>query len=313
MQALCIGELALDLIRIPEHAGRPSRFESHAGGSPANIAAGLQAAGLSASLISRVGHDPAGRVLLESLAALNISAQCVEEDPSRSTRILFIDQEDPERRVRVQSPDSADLYLSLKQLPASVADACRLLYVSGAVLRGPTSARTVHHVVERVAAAPNALVALDPNIVLGRGASADAVRDSLNRLLPHVDVLQVSAERRTQYWPEWSLDELRRRVPLLILTRGAEGATLYADGQAVTCPPPHVEVVDPTGAGDGFLARLLAAVVVETLFPQGPPLHASQLRRWGEEATRAAARVLGKRGAATAYLRAEVEGTDPRQ
>jgi adenosine kinase len=57
------------------------------------------------------------------------------------------------------------------------------------------------------------------------------------------------------------VDELRARGALVALTRGGQGSELHA-GEAVVEVPvaPVGEVVDPTGAGDAYLAGLLAGV-----------------------------------------------------
>ena len=47
---------------------------------------------------------------------------------------------------------------------------------------------------------------------------------------------------------------LARQTPLLVVTRGAEGADLYWQGQVTHQDAPSVPVVDPTGAGDIFAA-----------------------------------------------------------
>ncbi len=58
---------------------------------------------------------------------------------------------------------------------------------------------------------------------------------------------------------KWSLDELRRRVPLMIITRGGQGSTLYPrSGPPVelrACPLDG-GLVDPSGAGDAYRAGL---------------------------------------------------------
>jgi sugar/nucleoside kinase (ribokinase family) len=44
------------------------------------------------------------------------------------------------------------------------------------------------------------------------------------------------------------------KIPMLVLTRGAQGNTLYVDGRNVDIPPFPAHEVDPTGAGDVFAA-----------------------------------------------------------
>ncbi|MBI5615432.1 MAG: carbohydrate kinase family protein [Gammaproteobacteria bacterium] len=56
----------------------------------------------------------------------------------------------------------------------------------------------------------------------------------------------------------WSLEEISGHVDALIVTRGAEGATIYTKGARIHIPPAKAQqVVDPTGCGDSFRAGLL--------------------------------------------------------
>ncbi|WP_373973689.1 carbohydrate kinase family protein [Chitinibacter sp. SCUT-21] len=55
-----------------------------------------------------------------------------------------------------------------------------------------------------------------------------------------------------------SLEQLAQRVTALVVTLGAEGATIYADGQCYEIPAVKAAaVLDPTGCGDAFRAGLL--------------------------------------------------------
>jgi adenosine kinase len=57
----------------------------------------------------------------------------------------------------------------------------------------------------------------------------------------------------------WSLDQILDHVKVLVITRGKDGADLYAGGDAVHIPTvPEDEVVDPTGVGDAFRGGFLA-------------------------------------------------------
>ena len=58
-----------------------------------------------------------------------------------------------------------------------------------------------------------------------------------------------------------SLEALAKSVKGLIVTRGAEGSVIYADGQQVEVPSVKSEkLVDPTGCGDAYRAGLLYGI-----------------------------------------------------
>jgi adenosine kinase len=57
----------------------------------------------------------------------------------------------------------------------------------------------------------------------------------------------------------WSLDQILDHVKVLVITRGKNGADLYAGEDTVHIPTvPEDEVVDPTGVGDAFRGGFLA-------------------------------------------------------
>ena len=58
-----------------------------------------------------------------------------------------------------------------------------------------------------------------------------------------------------------SLDQLAGQVQALIVTRGGEGSTIYADGQRLEIPCVQASaVVDPTGCGDAYRSGLLYGI-----------------------------------------------------
>jgi adenosine kinase len=58
---------------------------------------------------------------------------------------------------------------------------------------------------------------------------------------------------------DWSLDQILEHVKILVITRGKDGADLYAGGDSVHIPTvPEKEIVDPPGVGDAFRGGFLA-------------------------------------------------------
>ena len=99
-------------------------------------------------------------------------------------------------------------------------------------------------------------------------------------------------EDYTTLGPDDMLEALKRGsavagIPAMVVTMGPKGA-VYVDnrtGEFGFCPPPNVEVVDTTGAGDAFFSAAVAALT------RGAPL--SQAVRDG---TDLAARTLQVEG-----------------
>lgn len=86
--------------------------------------------------------------------------------------------------------------------------------------------------------------------------SGDDINEMLKlaRILTANDYEASVVEQRTGR----SMREIAQSMQAVIVTRGAEGATLYADGNETHIEPVKVQhVVDPTGCGDAHRAGLL--------------------------------------------------------
>jgi adenosine kinase len=56
------------------------------------------------------------------------------------------------------------------------------------------------------------------------------------------------------------LGGMLKHVDVIVITKGADGAVIYADGKEVNVPVvPEERIVDPTGVGDAFRGGFLAA------------------------------------------------------
>ncbi|EFE97977.1 PfkB family carbohydrate kinase [Serratia odorifera] len=81
-------------------------------------------------------------------------------------------------------------------------------------------------------------------------------------------------------------------VKTLVITQGAAGAWLIRDGLRHFCPATSVEALDTTGAGDTFLAVMLASALLRGVEPDDLAL---------AHASRAAAITVSRRGTLSAF------------
>jgi len=59
-----------------------------------------------------------------------------------------------------------------------------------------------------------------------------------------------------------SAEQIAQHVDALIITRGGEGSTIYADGEVIDIPCAKAEQIsDPTGCGDAYRAGLLHGII----------------------------------------------------
>ena len=75
------------------------------------------------------------------------------------------------------------------------------------------------------------------------------------KILPHIDVLILSDEDVRAYPDE--LEKYIRLAPIVVLTQGVRGATLFQSGTRLESTAYPVTETDPTGAGDVFATSFL--------------------------------------------------------
>jgi len=137
---------------------------------------------------------------------------------------------------------------------------------------------------------PSALVGVTPQGWMRAWDEEGQVRVSPwrgpERVLPHVAAVVMSIEDVAN--DERCVEELASQARVLVVTRGANGCTLFVEGERVAIPAPRVMECDPTGAGDIF-----AAAFFVRLRETGDPLRAARF------ATRLASASVTRTGVAS--------------
>ncbi|MEJ4045929.1 PfkB family carbohydrate kinase [Erwinia sp. SLM-02] len=110
------------------------------------------------------------------------------------------------------------------------------------------------------------------------------VNPDFAHLWPLIDIAVVNESEAGELQPHG--------VKTLVITEGAAGAWLVSEGQRRFCPAVAATAVDTTGAGDTFLAVMLASALLRGVLPD--PLALAH-------ASRAAAITVSRRGTFSAF------------
>jgi sugar/nucleoside kinase (ribokinase family) len=240
VDVVCAGAPFLDLTiaglpRIPalgeELVGE--RLEVTAGGM-AHIALGLRRLGLRAAVCSPVGTDLAGTWVRRLLEDDGIDWIGPETDATPVSVVVPVDGERAFLTVDPELPVDGGLIARLEPR-AVVVD----LAAADAVTPGPA----VYAVIGDV----------DAHRLAGR---IPAAADRLTALLVNRREALALTGARDEHEAARSLAE---RIPVVVVTCGADGAVGVGDGEVRAVRAPQVEVVDTTGAGDLFTAAYVWA------------------------------------------------------
>jgi ribokinase len=254
-----LGDVMVDVVcrlegPIAPGSDAPARIEFGYGGSAANVAAWLAAAGARPVLVGRIGADERGRAAEAELRAAGVETRlAVDADFSTGTCVVLVGP-DGERSM-VPDPGANDR-LGEGDVPGALFASDGHLHLTGYSLMREGSRAAAKAAIAEAAAAGMG-VSVDPSsAALLSPAFLDSL-EGVGLLLPNAEEASVLAG---EVDPERAALALARRVPEVVVTLGAEGA-LWTDGVALTRAP-AVEadaILDTTGAGDAFAAGFLAA------------------------------------------------------
>jgi ribokinase len=248
-----IGSLNLDTILSVPHIAETgatvaaTSWESRYGGKGANQAVAACRQGAHVSLIGCVGEDAGGRACLAYLAEQGINVEGVQPLESVQTGRAYVCV-DPQGRNTIVSASGANGYLSAEMvlhqhaiLEGADVVLCQLevpleATISALQRAAELGKTTVLNPSPMNPHFPWGQVPVDFLIVNEREAAA--------LLGYHVESTGEAPTIRSQ------MADLA--VGTLIITRGKEHTYLFNNKQALKVPPPSVDAVDTTGAGDAF-------------------------------------------------------------
>ena len=206
-----------------------------------------------------------------------------------------------ERTFTFMVRPSADLFLTPDDLPPFRAG--EWLHTCSNALSAEPCRSATFQAMENIRQA-GGRVSFDPNIRTDLWQSTSQLRECLHRALMLADVAKVSEEELFFISGEQDVrkgtDVLASHYPLalLLVTQGKDGVMARWQGKNLYFPATPVVSVDTTGAGDAFVAGLLAALAAEGM-PSGEQALASVI----EQAQRCGALATTAKGAMTALPR----------
>jgi len=253
---------AMQLVFSPEEAdalyAKMGPGTEVSGGSAANTIAGLAALGSRCGFIGQVADDQLGDVFAHDIRAAGIRFDTGARAgaPTTGRCLIFVS---PDGQRTMNTFLGASHYLPAEALDRDLIAASAYLYLEG-YLWDPEEPRAAMRAAIDVARGAGRKVAftLSAEFVIDRHRAAfhELIDGGLIDLLFANDAELKSLVEVDDL--EAAIAALSPKVPLLVVTLGAEGAMAIAGGERTTvAAEPVGTVVDTTGAGDLFAAGFL--------------------------------------------------------
>jgi fructokinase len=230
------------------------------GGAPFNVAWHLQALGIAPLFISRVGDDPLGRRILDTMSSWGMNRSGIQLDADHPTGTVEVTFEQSEPRFNIV-PDQAYDFIDGDSLPSVIEPA--LLYHGSLALRGPESGKAA----DRLLAADDTPVFMDVNL-----RPPWWEQSQLRSLMQRARWVKLNDAELLELQTEGGDLEVRARklqqeleLELVIVTLGKNGALAFSADGAVKNVTPNSDdkLIDSVGAGDAFSAIVIYGLLQE--------------------------------------------------
>jgi fructokinase len=292
------GEALLDVFlgaQTPEGVALDARV----GGSPFNVAVGLARLAQPVAFLGAIGRGPLGERLVRALAAEGVDLRCVQRVAAPTTLGLAALDAVGVPEYSFYGAGGADRQLSAAALDALPATTGAIHIGSYATVVEPI-ATTLATLIERERS--RHVISYDPNVRLNVESDITRWRSRVAWLVERAHLVKVSEEDLALLYPGGAIDDIAPQwrtagAAVVVVTRGAHGASAWCAGGRVDVEPVPVTVVDTVGAGDTLQAALL------TWLAEQDRLSIASLRALSRDSLRAALRFATRAAAITCSRR----------
>jgi fructokinase len=296
---LCCGEALIDMLprKTPDDE---DAFAPYPGGAVFNTAIALGRLGAPTGFLSGLSSDLFGEILRASLASSNVdSSLSVISD--RPTTLAFVQLINGQASYAFNDENTAGKMLMHSDIP-TIGDDVSTMFFGGISLVAEPCGDFYQALMLREAKIRVTMI--DPNIRPGFIIDEPTYRTRIERMIGAADIVKISDEDLR--WLRGAGDEITLAgqlitdgAALVLVTRGADGATAYTRDHSVFVAANKVPVVDTVGAGDTFNAGVLASLqqngrLTKTAIRK---LTQSDLEQALENGVRAAAITVSRAGA----------------
>ena len=245
-------------------------FYKRTAGAETNVAIGLSRLGLKVGWASRLGTDSMGRALLAAMRAEGIDCSHVITDATQRTGFQFkgrvTDGSDPP--IEYHRKGSAASHMGPADVDEAWLRSARHLHATGVFAAiSDTSLQAALKSMEVMRAAGRT-ISFDTNLRPTLWSSTETMRHWVNELASRADWVLPGIEEGLLLTGHSKPEDVakfyrERGAKLVVVKLGAEGAYYDSDvaGTGRVDGFPVKEVIDTVGAGDGFAAGVVSALL----------------------------------------------------
>ena len=263
VDVISLGDIAMDVIisvpKFPQRGGdvHSESMDEIIGGCATNTAVTLHKFNHNVGLIGAIGDDHYGNIILEYLKKEGLETSHIQivSDDRTTTCFIILDEE---RERTFITFGGAQYHLSLDNIDETFIANAKCLYISGYILLGSPSRETAIYAA-KIAKENGVKVFFDPALhpaSLGMNFVLPVLEQTDVLLLNSIELEKIITPSRK------SIEDLFEIGPkLIVVKRGKKGCRIFSPREQIEVGGFEVEVIDTTGAGDGFNAGFIHSIL----------------------------------------------------
>ncbi len=261
-KVVAIGELLVDMAETEKGI-----YKANPGGAPANFLASVSARGVSAQMISRVGKDSFGEMLIKALKSASVGTSGIQIDENAFTTLAFVSlSENGEREFSFSRNASADTLLELTDNDLEIIKSAYAFHFGTLSLTDEPSKSATEKAV-KFAKENGKIISFDPNLRLPLWKDLESATESAFYGFSNADIVKLSLEEAKFYFNLSEKECAEKLIEefnciIVFVTLGENGVyykTKNFDGYEKS--KVKVKPIDTTGAGDIFGGTALAEIL----------------------------------------------------
>lgn len=247
-----------------DHVTRDGAVSELAGGSPFNVAMALGRQDVDVHYLTPISTDDRGDLLADTLTGSQVRLAGGRVDAPTTVARVTVTQGIPS--YQFERDGTAERAVTAESIAKAMPDGTAALHTGSLALTDGADA-AAWEAACKTAHDAGILVSLDLNVRLSVVTDPDGYRARIFRMMRACTLLKLSDEDLEGLCPDQPQAEAFAEIrsgtsaPLVVMTKGPDGASAWLGDVQVEIPAPPVPgLVDTVGAGDTFMATLLAGL-----------------------------------------------------
>lgn len=248
-----------------QNQSEPEKFTAVAGGANANVAFALARREQPHQFLGRISNDLFGKQIRKHLADNKISLDLSISAEEQSTLAFASIDDQGVADYSFYVDNTADWMWRAEELPTtdSMAEMDARAIQFGCLTMAMAPGKSVIETwLAEIFDSEQLTLSHDLNMRPALGHDADSERERVEKLNRISTIIKASDADIEWLYPDRDFEEVAKEwmgglSKLVVITKGAEGATIFRGQDRVDVPGLTIDLEDTVGAGDTFMANLL--------------------------------------------------------